>query len=179
MNTRLVFFLCLMLLPGQAFSGQEIYKIVDEEGNVTFTDQRPDELASPMDLPELNVMESPPAIGEASSGTALAGSAGERERLRFRIVEPAHEEHILGTGQSLNATVGSNIALPDTALVVFFIDGEAQPPVSGTSAQFEGIDRGEHTLRAELQTPSGRVLARTETITFFMRQASRLHPPPP
>ena len=49
----LVFF----LLPSAAFSQGEIYKVVDKDGNVTFTDQRPGAEAEPMDLPPLSVIE--------------------------------------------------------------------------------------------------------------------------
>ncbi len=49
----LVFF----LLPLAAFSQGEIYKVVDKDGNVTFTDQRPGAGAEPMDLPPLSVIE--------------------------------------------------------------------------------------------------------------------------
>ena len=49
---------CLVLAgPLAAQSGGEIYKVVDEHGNVTYTDQRPSEGAVPMDLPPLSVVE--------------------------------------------------------------------------------------------------------------------------
>ena len=39
-----------------------IYKIVDEDGNVTFTDQVPSDGTAPMALPELSVIKSDYAI---------------------------------------------------------------------------------------------------------------------
>jgi len=159
------------VLPAAA---QTIYKVVDEDGNVTYTDQKPSDDAEPMDLPELNVLEGnsepPPVIAESSTE--------EREPLQLRIVSPENEENIRGTANRLSVNLESNIEIPPTALIVFYIDDEAQDPVQSLSATFEEIPRGTHTLRAELQTPSGRVLAETETITVYMRQASRQHPPP-
>ncbi len=160
------------VLPAAA---QTIYKVVDEDGNVTYTDQKPTDDAEPMDLPELNVLEGnsepPPVISESSS-------TEQREPLQLRIVSPQNEENIRGTANRLSVNLESNVDIPPTALIVFYIDGEAQNPVQSLSATFEEVPRGTHTLRAELQTPSGRVLAGTETITVYMRQASRLHPPP-
>ncbi|AKS43127.1 DUF4124 domain-containing protein [Wenzhouxiangella marina] len=171
--------LILALLPAFLAStsvwSQPIYKVVDEDGNVTYTDQRPDEEAEPMDLPELNVLEGremEPPITRRETGE-------EREPLELRFVSPQPEEHILGTGNSLTAVLESNIAIPPSALVVFYLDGQAQEPVQSMSMSFEQVDRGEHSIRAELQTPSGRVLASTESVTFYMRQASRQHPAPP
>ncbi len=161
----------VVVLPAIA---QTIYKVVDEDGNVTYTDQKPSNDAEPMVLPELNVLEGnrepPPVIAQEPSE--------QREPLRLRIASPENDENIRGTANRLSVNLESNIEIPPTALVVFYIDGEAQEPVQSLSASFEEIPRGAHTLRAELQTPSGRVLAQTETITFHMRQASRLHPAP-
>ena len=63
MNKGLIIALafCLVLpAPLAAQSSGEIYKVVDEHGNVTFTDQRPSSGAQPMDLPPLSVIETDP-----------------------------------------------------------------------------------------------------------------------
>jgi len=165
---------CLIMASSLALS-QPIYKVVDEDGNVTFTDQRPSDDAAPMELPELNVLDSRGAPPDLPSDTEET----EIEPLRLSFSSPEDEENIFGTGNSLSVTLESNIDIPPTALVVLYLDGQAQPPIQSLSYTFDFIARGEHTLRAELQTGSGRVLAETESITFFMRQASRLNPPGP
>ncbi|MCC5865728.1 MAG: DUF4124 domain-containing protein [Wenzhouxiangella sp.] len=168
--------LCLLSLP---LAAQPIYKVVDEDGNVTYTDQKPSEDAEPMDLPRLNVLDggSPAAVPMAPASPARDRDGSSQ--MDFRIVSPEHEEHIFGTGNTLHVRLSSSIDIPSTAQIVIYINGEAQSPVRSLNASFEEIDRGEHTLRAELQTSAGRVLASTDTITFYMRQASRLHPQRP
>ena len=67
---------CMMLAaPLAAQSTGEIYKVVDEDGNVTFTDQRPSAQAQPMDLPPLSVIETDipePAARSAARRPAAA-----------------------------------------------------------------------------------------------------------
>jgi len=154
---------------------QAIYKVVDENGNVTYTDQQPSDDAEPMVLPELNVLDGQSVPVDPSTDTEET----DVEPLRLSFSSPQDEENIFGTGNSLSVALESNIEIPPTALVVFYLDGQAQDPVQSLTYSFDFIPRGEHSLRAELQTASGRVLAATESITFFMRQASRLNPPPP
>jgi hypothetical protein len=164
-----------LILAAPLVLAQPIYKVVDEDGNVTYTDQRPSDEAQPMELPELNVLD---------SRTPVAPMAGDSEEsevepLRLSFTSPENEENIFGTGNTLSVALESNIDLPPTALIVLYLDGQAQDPIQSMTYTFDFVPRGEHTLRAELQTNSGRVLAETETITFYMRQASRLNPPGP
>ena len=153
---------------------QPIYKVVDEDGNVTYTDQNPADGAEPMELPELNVLDGREVESQMPAGSS---DASEVEPLKLSIVSPQDEENIRGTGNSLSVTLESNIDLPASALIVVYLDGEAQEPTQSMSYSFDFIPRGQHTLRAELQTRSGRVLAESEPVTFFMRQASRINPP--
>jgi hypothetical protein len=39
-----------------------------------------------------------------------------------------------------------------------------------------GLDRGEHNVYAELKDAQGRRIARTDTVTFFMKQGSQNFP---
>ena len=79
MNSGLIRTLSALLalaLPLAVAAEGEIYKVVDEDGNVTFTDQRPSDTAQPMDLPPLSVIESgvdvPEPAAEAEAGEAAA-----------------------------------------------------------------------------------------------------------
>lgn len=170
----LILTMCMIMAPALVLA-QPIYRVVDEDGNVTYTDQRPSDDAEPMELPELNVLDS----RAAPPNMPTDAEENEVEPLRLSISSPQNEENIFGTGNSLSVALESSVEIPRTAQVVLYLDDEAQDPIQALTYTFEFIPRGEHTLRAELQTPSGRVLAETETITFYMRQASRLNPPNP
>lgn len=157
----------LLIALGLASSplvAQEIYRVVDEHGNVTYTDQKPDDGSEPLDLPELNVLE-----GDADVPPALEGddaSEDPRRDLNFRIEEPADGETVTMTGSSLRVVMGIDIEVPPTAEIVLVLDGQELEPVRSLQTGIEVSSSGEHRLFARLQTPSGRALGTTDPVTF-------------
>ncbi len=174
-SMQLSFTLLLMLCLSAPLGAQEIYRVVDADGNVIYTDEKPSEDADPMVLPELSVVgediDEPPI--------ALNDTELEREPLGFRITSPEDGQDLLVTDQTLTVNMASNIALPETAQIVVYLDEEAQPPVSSLEATIEDVETGEHTLRAELQTARGRVLASTDPVRFRLHSLSRAQPETP
>lgn len=164
----------VFLLAWLPLAATEIYKTYDEHGNPVYTDQKPSEDAEPVDLPNLTIMD--PVDAPQPPPAQPRARTQEADDLTFRIASPEHEEHIWGTGNTLPVQIDSSISLPPGALVVLYLDGRPQTPFTGLSTTLEQIERGEHTLRAELQSSSGRVIASTDEVTFYMRQASALHP---
>ncbi|HSH28175.1 MAG TPA: DUF4124 domain-containing protein [Wenzhouxiangella sp.] len=146
-----------------AFSAaaQEIYRVVDEHGNVTYTDQKPDDNAEPMELPELNVLEGEP--GEADeSPLAEAG----HQSMNFRIEQPANGAVIDPASASLEVKMGIAIEVPPAARIVLVLDGEDLAAVRSLEATIPAPAPGEHRLFARLETPSGRVLGTTAPVAF-------------
>jgi hypothetical protein len=139
---------------------QPIYKVVDEHGNVTYTDQKPTADAEPMNLPELTPLGGetvPPVVQEEPE-------AARPEGMGFRIRSPSPNADVLSEDGSLTVVLDSSVPIPSSARVVLYIDGIAQEPTMGSRIVVEGIDAGEHSLRAELQTESGRMLAISDEI---------------
>ena len=169
-----------LLLPLAATAEGEIYRVVDKDGNVTFTDQRPSDAAQPMDLPPLSVIES--AIEEPASEpqTPLSAEGGPQEpspqELRrqfgdFRITQPAQEETFWGTDNTVVVAWGSSQPpLPGMAARLY-VDGTPQDVAAAGNVSLT-LDRGEHQVYAELLGPNGRRIATSETVTFFVHQYS-------
>jgi hypothetical protein len=160
------------------FSEGEIYKVVDADGNVTFTDQPPSTGAQPLDLPPLSVIETdvqvPKAPAEATAGEDPQPlSPRELRRLfsDFRITQPQPEETFWGTGNSVLVTWGSSQAISPAMSVMLFVDGAAQkaPSTGGINLNME---RGEHKVYAELRDERNRRIVTTDTVTFFVMQHS-------
>lgn len=159
-----------LLLPTVA-GAQAIYKVVDEQGNVTYTDQRPSDNAEPMALPGINVVDDEQIADEVIQSETPSESS-ERPSLSFRIASPAPESVITDPRGRLTIELESNIELPPAAQAVIYINGVPQEPVNSFVTTFEGVGFGEHSLRAELQTASGRVLALSEEIYVRIRADS-------
>ena len=54
--------------------GAQVYKVVDEDGNVTFTDQAPADGSKPVELPPISVIEAPKY--ETKAGGRAEGEEG-------------------------------------------------------------------------------------------------------
>ncbi len=157
----------------------QIYKIVDKDGNVTYTDQAPADGSAPMDLPELSVVstdyEAPDTVV-----TDPVEDEGEqvlsRKDLRklyhdFRISRPAPEETFWGTENTVVMAWECSAPLQEGLSVRFTVDGSAQT-ASAENMMAMTLDRGSHTVSATIIDTSGRPVVTTDTVTFYVHQQS-------
>lgn len=155
-----------------------IYKVVDEEGNVTYTDQRPNDAAVPMDLPELSVIKTDPAPA-AAAPTAAEDQADrpptrrelQRQFSDFRILQPQQEETFWGTANTVVVAWGGSQPIPPELSVRLYVDGQPRD-VAGSGSVTLTLDRGEHQVYAELLDARKRPIVTTERVTFFIKQHS-------
>lgn len=107
-----------------------------------------------------------PALLTLSMGTASAES--------LRIISPADGETIHDNSGNVNVRVaGGDPAAGYRA----YLDGQPTGPISLTSGfTLTGIDRGEHQLVVAAVDGNGQPVTTSQTIVFYMWQASRLFP---
>lgn len=154
---------------------QTIYKTVDENGNVVYSDTNPNGDGEPVKLRELSVVKpgklEMPRTGEETPAAAREQSS-EAAEVGLRIISPGHEDTIWNTAYVLSVQVGATGALPEGAQLAYIVDGEVKQTTRSTSVQLSEVFRGEHTLTVELRSDSGRVLNSAGPVTFYMRQGS-------
>lgn len=167
----------LSFLLATALAAQPIYKVKDRDGNVIYTDQKPSEDAEPIDLPELGVLDDDrETLSEALQETPAIDPA--IEPLVLVIARPAEGAQLSTSAEGVAVELQSNVDLPPSAQIVLFIDDEPQEPIRQLSFSLVGLEPGNYRLHAELQTPSGRVLTRTEAISFGLRAPPEIIPAP-
>jgi len=171
-------FMLFAIVPGSELFGQ-VYKVVDEHGNVTYTDEPPEPDAEPMQLPEISVIETEPAPAATTSSNQPGGVAVKTPReLRrlysdFRILEPSPEQTYWGTENTVVVSWGSDVAYEEGMSVSVVVNGrnyDSEP--SGNLSVT--LDRGEHQVYAILKDQRGRRIVTSDVVTFFVKQASRL-----
>ena len=176
-----------LLLPAGALFAQ-VYKSVDENGNVVYSDQPPAPGAKPMEMPEISVVEAPAGAPLAPEGAATGEAAEQTLSLRdlrrmyrdFAITRPAQEEYIQGTGNAVMISWGMREPPQPGMMVIPIIDGTEMPPVNAFSITLEEVVRGEHVVSARLVDAEKRTIANADPVTFFMRQFStNFNNPPP
>ncbi len=158
-------------------SAQDIYKTVDEDGNVVYTDQKPSEDAQPVRLPELTVVD-PIELGDTAAAQPDGQTVTAATGPALQIVSPTAEENIWNTAYVLPISVAVDGRLPSGARLVYLIDGEERATTRSQSIELEEVYRGEHQLTVEMRNDADDVLSQAGPVTFYMRQHSRLHPNP-
>lgn len=159
----------------------QVYETRDENGNVIYTDQPPGPDARPMDLPGLSVISPDPAgappelpAGEGEEGAEAVTDIRELRRgyRDFRLVSPEPEANLWGTGNEAVAAWETRYALQEGMQVTFVLDGRSMEPTTDSSMVLGDLDRGEHVVYAELRDARGRFVARTDPVTFYVKQHS-------
>jgi len=174
------FLMAACLVASAATAAAQIYKTVDENGNVIYTDQPPDPDAKPVDLPTLSVIESVKAPEPVESEQVEPGEEAVtdiRELRRgyrdFQITKPAQDEYIEGTGNAVTIVWDTRYALQPGMMVIISLDGTRLEPTVTSAVTVQQMDRGEHTVSAKLVDAQMRVIADASPVTFYVRQFSQ------
>ncbi len=174
----LILIVSLLTLAAGSLAAQ-VYKTVDEDGNVSYTDQPPADGSQPIKLKEISVVETPtyetPATAEADGTESEEDKPPSMRSLRrtyrdFAIVAPLSEESVWHPEAPI--TVAWNTATPLQAGMTVSVSVDGNKRISTTSSRIpvSGLERGEHTVTAQLLTDRNQVIATAEPVTFFVRQ---------
>ena len=161
----------------------QVYKVVDKDGNVTFTDQPPGDGSKPIKLAPISVIEAP-EYKKAPEPTDEEGAEKElslsylRKIYRdFAIISPVQEESVWKPDGPIAVAWSVRTAIQPGMKVTLFLDGANHVTTEQPMIPLSGLDRGEHTVKAELRDSKNRVIATAETVTFFVRQPNLYNRP--
>ena len=158
--------LSLCVTPGYA---QEIYKVVNQDGSVTYTD-KPVLSAERVELGPDNRMTLPPPQPPLSVNTA---KTNKEPKPVIEVVNPKPEATVRNNAG--NMTIAANVDNADPqGRFKLFIDNKLVQEQSNAVFQLQGINRGAHTFYITHTDNTGKTLASTSPQTFYLHQASRL-----
>jgi hypothetical protein len=101
---------------------------------------------------------------------------------QLSVVEPADDQVIWSNEREIDVSVAIEPALKTAQghHLVLLLDGTPVTQPSGeTRFSLSDIDRGSHTLVAEVHDALGRVLLQSSPVTFHLKQHSVLQPSRP
>jgi hypothetical protein len=176
---RLVLFVCLV--AGSAAGATEVYRWVDDSGQVHYSDL-PQEGAERVQLGDAQTFSAPPVRTRSSKAGADDGAdAATAAPTRYRsleFVKPGQEEVLWNIEGRLDVSMRLEPRLQTGDRVSLFLDGqpvEGLPPDS-LQARLNGVTRGVHVLRAEVRSKAGQVLIKSQPRSFAVQQTSVLNP---
>ena len=146
----------------------EVYRSVDENGNVVFTDQ-PSPDAELIEIDELQTIPAP------SSGDFEYTPPPAKPRPKYTsvtITSPEHDLPIRNNSGNVTVTIATEPALRGSDELVLILDGKEIILGQATAKAFNAMDRGSHQLRAIIRDGSGRILQSSESVTFHLLRHS-------
>ncbi|MCK5002759.1 MAG: DUF4124 domain-containing protein [Gammaproteobacteria bacterium] len=168
------YYLSLVLLLGSLSLQAEIYRWTDEEGTVHFSDtEHPDAELIPTPTP--NAIQMPkfeakqPIVEEEKEEASSYNS--------FTIVSPADDSTITDNTGNLSVSLSIEPVLNIKSGHYIRLSVDNQIMVSKTyslNSQISSINRGSHTLKAEVLNSSGQLLM-SHSSRFHMKRFSIQH----
>jgi len=151
----------------------EVYKSVDAQGNVVYTDE-PAGDAKPVKLPPLSTVPAP-SYKSATQSSADTDQPAADNYQKIRIISPTHD----ATLRDNTGAVPVNVVVePELNSVAghryrYYLDGQAQgKPTESGQVSFENLDRGSHTVEAAVVDSADRELIRSSSVQFFLHRQS-------
>lgn len=170
--------LALVVLIVPMLTAAEVYRWTDDQGRVHFGDRppgnRPSETVDVREPVRAVPLEGAREILDRPVRPRGAQAEGDGAYTRIAIVRPEDGAGVRANDGTVSAEVALEPAL-DTAAghrVVWLLDGEEVGSGSSGRATFQGLDRGDHTLRARVIDESDQELGASDTIEFSVLRFS-------
>ena len=148
----------------------EVYRSVDENGNVVFTD-KPSPGAETIDLEDVQTINVPPPPDINYSPRKQP----EKAYTEVTIISPQNDQAIRNDAGNVTVNVGVKPALQPSDSLVLYLDGKEIMLGKAMAKAFSGLDRGTHTVRAAVKDANGKVQKGSSTVSFHLLRNSVLN----
>jgi hypothetical protein len=170
--------LALLALPLMAHAA--LYKWVDDNGEVVYSDTPPPKQAEEIRPPSLNVT---PAVKYKAkeAPTPEEDTAAAVSYTELKVVSPAMEETVRNNNGTLTVTVSltPELSTEHGHTIAFLVDGKVKVKNSTSlSKTLTFIERGTHTISAKVKDVNGKTVIASDNVTIHMFRGSKLIPKP-
>ncbi len=155
---------------------ETVYKTVDAEGNIIFSDVPTDgaevleiEKAQTVNIPEVKRSEYRPV-------TKLIPDKIEYTRLV--ITSPENDATIRSNAGNVSINVAIEPVLFEDDLLVLFVDGKEVGSGKSLLFSLSNLDRGTHTVDVAVKNEKDEFLKRSAKLVFHLRKESKLFQKP-
>jgi len=174
--------LLIIALAAAAFTASgQIFRTVDANGNVVFTDIAPvDRSGQPAPqqvvIPQTNTFPAPVAPSAPDNNAPTASSAAGFYS-QLEIISPAEDETIRDNAGNVRIEVAINPPLRADHRLLLVLDG-TQTEVEAVNGVFEltNVDRGTHSAGARAVDRQGNVVNDSNPTTFNLMRVSLQQP---
>jgi hypothetical protein len=150
----------------------EVYKQVNPDGSVTFTDVPKSKDEEPVPLQPITTFKAPKAPPISSSTKTSQPTTVEYTSIS--ITSPANEDTIRDNSGNLTVTASVAPGLQSGHTMVLLDNGKSLGESASGSFKLSNVDRGAHTLSVQIQDSAGKALITSEPVTVYLHRRSGL-----
>ncbi len=163
-----------IILLVSATAGAAVYKTVDQNGNVVYTDD-PAGHGEPVKLPPLSTVPPPKYLTTPATSAAPAPQSAPAAYRELLITAPTQDETLRNNpgNVEVKARLSPQLDAASGDRLQYFLDGKAfgDPSVS-EQLLIPNLDRGAHTVSVAVVSPSGKPLKRSDSVRFYLHRQS-------
>jgi len=165
-------------LMAVSIASADIYKSVDENGNVSFGETKVDG-AEKVEISEPNISDSQTAF-QQSKGKPTETAQNQSETVTYeslKIVSPEHDKITEGRTGAVQVTFLSTPGLAATDKLVITVNGEDVAKGASTTLTLEELTRGAHSVTGRILDANNEVKIKSNVVTFHVQRPSVLKNP--
>jgi archaellum component FlaG (FlaF/FlaG flagellin family) len=162
---KIVIFLISVLFLN-CLSAETVYKTMDEEGNVIFTDQPSDE-AEEIKIQKLETIKNPNTPKYTSRPTQEEQESDSNYYESFTVTSPENGAGIRSNAGNVSISLAINPTLKRGHRIVILMDGKEVG--TGLSASLQNVDRGTHSISAKVVDSNGKNIISTSSSFSLLR----------
>jgi hypothetical protein len=184
MRIGLALILGLAAVCGHAVAQDQIYRTVDSNGNVVFTDVPPINRQGQPDGQKVLVEPSntyePPVMSAPAAGSTSTGGGGSNYYSELAVVAPVEDATIRDNSGEVMVQAVVTPPLRSDHRMLLVMDG-APTEVEAVDGVFElsNVDRGTHTAGARIVNGDGVVQIESPAVTFHLLRYALPETPAP
>ncbi|MCG8672042.1 MAG: DUF4124 domain-containing protein [Pseudomonadales bacterium] len=156
-----------LLIVCQAATAATVYKKVDENGNLIFSD-------TPMDDAEKLEVKPVPTLKIDKTPKFVPTPEKVKETVNYQSLEitsPVQDENFINNMGTVTVTVQSTPTLnPEHQVQLLFNGVKRAGPSATTSFSFSNLDRGTYEAKAQVIDTQGKTLITSPPITFHVKR---------
>ena len=167
----------LLALTIATSTSAAVYKWVQPDGTVIYSDRAPSENTAPSELPELQEIKLPPPPRPSPDNPPTDTESAQPARqayTKFEITEPANNSTFRDNAGQVTVKLDLAPSLQEGDMVTILLDGKEIGQGKSNALSLTNVDRGTHTLRAEVKNAQGATVISASPITFTLQRASLL-----
>ena len=171
------FVVVFLALTAAANTSAAVYKWVQPDGSVVYSDRAPDENAAPAELPALQEIKMPPPPPPSTPSASSNGPSAQTARQAYTnlaITAPADNSAFHNNAGQITVKLALAPGLQQGDSIVILLDGKEVGQGTSTALSLSNVDRGTHTLQASVKNADGTTMISSSPVSFTLHKTSVL-----